>query len=306
MGDLAYLVQIVLRADYEAIETARDGVVPGDLAELARVYTTLPSWRERLAMVHLVQDHLDPRLRPMMEDALRAPGDLRDDALGVAKAIALCHLHADFDRFPAYYGDRQRLARDVDQYLSMMGDGAEEKPASKPESGSGTEAETAVRPPASASPLEILGAVALIVGVGLLVLSLVQGLRLSRFRRDGVAADARVISVYEDRGITDDTGEGAACLEVSFFEGSILEGGDLHFADICDFVPPAVRRSLRPDDRVAVLYLPRDPEQDVVLRSAVESGVSTAQLVLGAGGVLLGAALLVVNRHYQVRGRDGR
>jgi hypothetical protein len=299
MTDLAALIQAVLRADYEAIESARDRVTREDLGELARVYTTLPSWRERVAMVHLVQDYLDPRLRPMMADVLRAPGDVTDDTLGLAKAIALCHLHEDFDRFSAYYGDRRRLAQDVERYLAQEEPAAEAPPEPvEDEAAAGRPAPARAADSPSASPLTILGTTILIVGVGLLVLALMQRARISRFRRDGVEAEARVISVYEDRDLGEGVGEGANCIEISYFDASLLEGGDLHFADICEFVAPAVRRSLRRDDRIPIVYLPRDPEEDVLLRDVVENGVSPVPTVLGILGVLFGGVLLAINRYY--------
>lgn len=306
MGDLASLVQLVLRADYEAIEFARDTVTQEDLDELARVYATLPSWRERLAMVYLVQDHLDPRLHPMMEDVLRAPGDVRDDTLGLAKAIALCHLHEDFNRFSAYYGDRQRLAGDVERYLAEETDEDDEMEEERPTVDEADEVEPArparPEPQRSSSPLAILGTTALIVGLGLLVLALMQRARIGRFRREGIEAEARVIGIYEDRDMGEGVGEGANCLEISYFDAPLLEGGELYFADICEFVSPSVRRSLRRDDRVAIVYLPQTPSEDVLLKAVVEKGASPVPAILGALGAVSGAALLAINAYYQRRG----
>lgn len=124
----------------------------------------------------------------------------------------------------------------------------------------------------SSSPLTILGVTALIVGVGLLGLVLIQRARISRFRRDGV--------------------------EVSYFDAPLLEGGDLHFAAICEFVPPAMRRSLRRDDRVPIVYLPQEPSEDVLLKTVVENGVGPVPTMLGAIGITLGAVLLAINAYY--------
>ena len=81
--------------DTEELQGFRETVAEGDLSDLATLYQSSGTWRQKCLVIHVVQDQRSPVLRPLMLDVLRSPEDLGD--LGAsARAIALCYLEGDF------------------------------------------------------------------------------------------------------------------------------------------------------------------------------------------------------------------
>lgn len=101
-------------AEYqETLEGARDEVRRHLLPMLAAAYPAL-DWRQRRALVYLVQDHVDAATRPMMQDFLEHAPDAHADeqeAYQIARAIALCHLEGDVDAFSEYLADPAMVER---------------------------------------------------------------------------------------------------------------------------------------------------------------------------------------------------
>lgn len=129
MSKIERFIQAIIEADIERIEAARDQVRLEDLAALVEVYWTLDSWDKKYALIELVQDHIDPSTRTIMLDCLKAPADADGDRAELCRAIALCHLQGDLDRFTDYHNDRKLLARTVQQTLADQESPAEETEA---------------------------------------------------------------------------------------------------------------------------------------------------------------------------------
>jgi hypothetical protein len=136
MNKLDHWLSLVEAQDHVAIEGARDDVTPDDIPALIDAYWHRDDWVEKGLLINLMQDYLDPNLQPVMLDFLRAPSEPTGDFIEVTKAIALCHLDGDFNKFTAYYDDRQLLERVAQQYLSAQKGGpppkARKLPSSEP------------------------------------------------------------------------------------------------------------------------------------------------------------------------------
>ncbi|MGE6955012.1 hypothetical protein [Staphylococcus capitis] len=120
MDDHGRFAGMVRACDHEAIETARPRVAPDHLPGLVELYGNLASWEQRLGLIQLVQDRSEPALAPIMLDVLRAP-DRDDDLADLTKAVALCYLDQNHDKFATYYQDRDALNRAVDEALRANG-----------------------------------------------------------------------------------------------------------------------------------------------------------------------------------------
>jgi len=118
VGKLEYYLDLIKADDPVQIEMARDEVTRDDLGALAAAYWSLENWDQKGLLINLVQDYIDPRTRDIMIDFLKAPEDKSGDFTEVTKAIALCILEEDFERFTLYYDDRELLAQAVQRYLS--------------------------------------------------------------------------------------------------------------------------------------------------------------------------------------------
>jgi hypothetical protein len=114
---LARFLVLVEECDFEAIEQERDHVAPDHLDALVAAYVELTSWEQKAALVQLVQDCPDPRLRPMMLDVLcGAPDDIRGP-LHWSKAVALSFLDGEPRHFQRYYRDNRLLKDSARRYL---------------------------------------------------------------------------------------------------------------------------------------------------------------------------------------------
>ena len=102
--ELRRILAAIRRGDMEAAESYRDRVCQRDLQRLIDIYGKLERWEQRIALVFVVQDIDDPRLDPVMRDALRVP-DTDGDAALFVRAIALCHLQRDQTLFARYVND---------------------------------------------------------------------------------------------------------------------------------------------------------------------------------------------------------
>ena len=274
MSRIDEFLPIIQRADFEEIESARDRVTRADLGLFAETYKSLPTWEQKAALINLVQDHLDARLRPMMFDFLSAP-NVRDDTHELTKAIALCHLEGDFERFMVYYNDRRLLREEVGFRLQ--------------------DAPRAMEPPRvvkrikKAAPkqqdwLVGLGFVLPLIGLLLTGIIFINQQTLDKYRASGVPVTGRVTEYR--------VGTNSDCIEVSYFDKSILEGGELHFADICQFLDAD---DYRIGQRV-VVYLPEDPENNTILLDALENEYlnPAPQYTIGLLPVAAGVGLLLL------------
>jgi hypothetical protein len=118
MSRIEHFITIIESSDFEQVESARDSVSKQDLEALAEAYWSLPTWEQKCSLVHLIQDHLDPRTRDIMLDYLKAP-DSSEEHVELTKAIALCHLEGNLDNFMAYYHDRRLIAPAIRRYLRV-------------------------------------------------------------------------------------------------------------------------------------------------------------------------------------------
>lgn len=107
-GHLVRGLQLILaairRGDVEAAEGLRDRVCQADLQQLIDTYEELDRWIQKVTLVFIIQDIDDPRLDPVMRDALHVP-DTDSDAALFVRAIALCHLQRDRKLFARYVND---------------------------------------------------------------------------------------------------------------------------------------------------------------------------------------------------------
>lgn len=95
------------RADVEA---ERNDVTEAHLVPLAAAYNDL-DWGQRLTLVELVQDHLSPITRALMEDFVaRSPDQIEGGDAQAGRAIAMCHVVGDFAGFERYLRDPTAIA----------------------------------------------------------------------------------------------------------------------------------------------------------------------------------------------------
>lgn len=107
--------------DPEQIEVARDQIIPRVISYLIKKYWREKDWDRKRAIVELLQDQTHPDLPKLMLDYLRAPLAPRDEQTQLAQAVALGFIDERYDRFMAYYNDRDLLARDVHYVLGAHG-----------------------------------------------------------------------------------------------------------------------------------------------------------------------------------------
>jgi hypothetical protein len=92
------------------VEDVRGDVFERHLAPLAAAYEQL-DWGQRLTWVELVQDHLSPITRPLMEDFLaRSPDQIARGDAEVGRVIAMCHVVGDLAAFDRYLRDPAAIA----------------------------------------------------------------------------------------------------------------------------------------------------------------------------------------------------
>jgi len=114
--------RIIREQDVDKIETERERVGPEHLPELIALYQSLDNWDDKAALIDLIQDVDDPRIRPLMLDFLHAPGG-RVDIYGVwdywlcLKAVALSFLAGDCKLFDRYQEKPELIEADIKPYL---------------------------------------------------------------------------------------------------------------------------------------------------------------------------------------------
>ncbi len=117
--------------DPEIIEAARDWVRPQDIPSLMAYYWKLQDWSLKRAVVELLQDQSHPDLPKLMLDFLRVPLKPGDERTELAQAIALGFIDEQYDRFTAYYNNRDLLAQDVRTALRKHALQPEQPPATQ-------------------------------------------------------------------------------------------------------------------------------------------------------------------------------
>jgi hypothetical protein len=272
MGKFDELLELVQRADFQEIEAARDQVEFSDLGAMAAAYPSLKTWDQKAALINLVQDHLDPRFRPIMLDFLEAPDTRGDDVIPLTKAIALCHLDENFDIFMDYYKDQRLIQIRANEYL-------QDTP------GAILTQEEPINPPSQkiSSSLQIFAVTAIIVGLALLALRAINLFSLNDYRKRGILTQARVTHKWEE---TD-----SLCIGVTYFDKDLLEGGELYLTEVCDFVSNEVWNSLQVDSQIQVVFLPKDPANNTIL--AVSLGDENLATInrYPIGGIMLGLGI---------------
>ena len=282
MPKIEELLQIIRRADFQEIESARDQVTVSILGALAAAYPSLETWEQKAALINLIQDHLDPCFRPIMLDFLSAPDTRGDDTVPLTKAIALCHLEENFDNFTIYYNDHNLLA---DRVSHLLHDSPRpQEPARQTRSKAGGQAPSSnIR-----QSLKIIGITGILVGLALLAITFINRQTLNAYRERGVVVQARVT----DKWIQDSE----TCLGVSYFDKNILEGSELYLTEICDFISRDIWESLRVASRINVIYLPKDPQNNTILATSLENNQLISIII--AGILLLIGVLLLAG--YQI------
>lgn len=129
---------------------------------------------------------------------------------------------------------------------------------------------------------------AFLIAPMLLLLAYLGQSTLREYRQNGVSGKAHVIS----------KGEGSSqlepyCIKVGFFDKSILEGGTLYMPEICELVSGPVWASYEPEDEIAIVFLPEDPEEKAILQDSLDPAnlalihkYVTGLVVLAVGGIL--------------------
>ncbi len=117
MSNIEYFIRIVKEGDFNEVESARDNVKKENLAALELLYWILETWEQKIALINLIQDYIDPITHRIMLDILKAPEDEKGDYIELTKAIALCHLDKDFSKFDAYYKNRELITQNAKHYL---------------------------------------------------------------------------------------------------------------------------------------------------------------------------------------------
>ncbi|MBN1580238.1 MAG: hypothetical protein JXA89_06015, partial [Anaerolineae bacterium] len=81
----------------------------------------------------------------------------------------------------------------------------------------------------------------------------------------------------------------------------ILEGGVLHTPEICELVSGPVWASYERDDEIAIVFLPADPEEKVILQDALDPAnlapihkYVTGMVALVVGIILAGLRQVIV------------
>ena len=109
---LPHFIELIETDDFSGIESARFDIEPRHLARLIDHYGTLQTWEHKRALIELVQDQRDPRLRPIMLDFLRSPPGTYD-AMNFTRAIALCFVVDNYDRVEFYGANAAQLETDI-------------------------------------------------------------------------------------------------------------------------------------------------------------------------------------------------
>jgi hypothetical protein len=284
MSKTEELLELVHRTDFQEIEFARDQVHFADLSALAAAYPALESWDQKAALINLIQDHLDPRFRPLMLDFLAAPDTRGDDVIPLTKAIALCHLDENFDDFMRYYNDPRLIQARADEYLrkNAISRGAPRR----------MEEPVNAAPQKARASLQIFVITAIIVGGALLLLRAINLNSLNEYRQRGISTQARVTDKWRE--------DDALCLGVSYFDKDLLEGGELYLTEICDFTSAQVWDPLRVDSRVEVVFLPEDPANNTILAASLEDENLAPINRYPLGWVVLGLGLVAWAGYFAV------
>ncbi len=104
---------MVRALDWEAIETWRQHVTLAHVESLVALYARMQTWEERCAVLQLLQDKPHPEVTSVMHHFLVGAPKGDDENFELTKATALCHLTGNFELFPIYYDDREKLAADI-------------------------------------------------------------------------------------------------------------------------------------------------------------------------------------------------
>jgi hypothetical protein len=266
---------IIQRADFEAIEGARDQITKADLGALVEIYPKLTNWGQKTAWINLVQDHLDARLRPMMMDFLQTPDESLAETIELTKAIAVCHLEGDLDRFIVYLDDRRLLANRV--YDLLLDAPRAQDPSALIDKDWRRKKE---------SPWMVWGFAILLIGLATLALTAINQHTLNLYRIRGVTAQGRVVGRWED--------DGDYCVEVSYFDKDILEGGELYFAEICEFISQEIWDASHYDSRVEIVFLPKNSERNTILAASLENEQLSPQYQYQLFGPITGVGMLLL------------
>ncbi len=111
---LSVAMQAITSVDYDRLESLRGPQVLSNLNQLMALDGQLTDREQRDAIILLVQDHLDDRLRPMMLAGLASP----DESI---RAIAVCQLRRDFGLFEKFLDQHSMIdAKLVDAEVARL------------------------------------------------------------------------------------------------------------------------------------------------------------------------------------------
>ena len=178
MNKTEMLLALVRRAEFEQIEDARNQVVFSDLGPLTAAYTSLETWDQKAALIHLIQDHHDPRFRPLMLDFLNAPEIRSEDNILLTKAIAICYLDENDDDFMRYYNDTCLIESRVGEILRAASTPLETLPKQ------GDPANSTIQK--ARSGLKIFAVIAILIGIVLLAYKAINQNTLNHYRDRGI------------------------------------------------------------------------------------------------------------------------
>jgi len=288
MNRIEEFLTLIRRADFEEIETARDQVTFSDLGPLAAAYWGLETWDQKAALIHLIQDHNDPRFRPIILDILKAPDVPTDDNIILTKAIALCYLDENDNDFSRYYNDTRLIQARADEILR-------EASSTKPAPSLDAESINSTSQKAG-SFLKSFGMISILVGLALLAFSAINQQTLIQYRERGMTTQARVTGKWNETG--------DLCLGVSYFDRPLLEGGELYLIDICEFIPGTIWKSLEIDSQVQVIFLPEDPAGNTILAASLEDENRAPINRFPIGGILVGLGMAALVGYFVLKHID--
>lgn len=104
----------IAAADFEALESLRDGLTEEIVAQVAKDWQEALPWKTKDAYAALLQDQTAECVRPIFQDALKSP-------TVETRAYALCVLTGDFAQFTAFLADGWVDEAKVDAAISASG-----------------------------------------------------------------------------------------------------------------------------------------------------------------------------------------
>lgn len=100
--DFDLVIRDVIACDWQGVELMRDRYRTDFATDVLKAYATL-DWMQRSALIQVVQDTLDPTLKPIMVDFLKAPAAPEHDLIWLSKVTAFVQIEQTFDVWDDLY-----------------------------------------------------------------------------------------------------------------------------------------------------------------------------------------------------------